>query len=279
MHIRFHAVIAAAIAITTLGACGDDPISLDSLPRGAFAGVNTRLLSTMITHTTSLVSDSATGIVVAADIGKSRLSGDAAPDRNYRGLALFEVNGLAASVGELTANNIPLPYRADLPPAHYVHDTTAAVMYANGRVVDWRTRWTNGDSIVGRSTLPPSFGTITLSTGRNVSIAALDAGDSLTITWSGVVPEKRVFIYASWQPEVFAPTLVSQPIPVLIVSDAGRITLPGFQLSRMIQRTNGRLTFVLYRGTYETIARFDNGSRSLAAFSYVADSVHVNLLP
>jgi hypothetical protein len=262
----------------SLNACKDDPTSYDSLPRGAFGGMNTGLLSTLITHTTNIAEDTATAIVVAGEIGASRLSGDPAPRRDFRGIALFSIEGTAGQVGAVSANGAPLRWVPDAPPAHYEIDTSAASVLSTERRVQWSAGWTTGETIQTGVTLPQSFGNVTLSVGRQMSVAALDAGQDVTIRWTGIVPGTRVFIYASWQPAVFAPTLVVAPIPILVVEDQGEITLPGENLAALVRQPDGRLTFALYRGIYESTTLFENGSKRLGTFSYVADSIRVDLV-
>lgn len=269
-------VVALALAVVS---CADDPTSPDDLGRGAFAGVNTGLLSTLISNTTGIGGDTATGVVVAAEIGASRSSGETAPNRTFLGLGLFSVGGMAKEVGAVTANGVTLPFVPNSPPAHYELETSAQTVLTAERRVQWRAGWTNGETIEAGVTLPPSFGTITLSSGPEVSIARLDAGDTVTLRWTGVVPGTRVFIYVSWRPEVFAPTLIVPPLQALAPADSGHFGFPGKYLSQLVRQTDGHLTFTLYRGEYTpAAATFDNGTKTLGAFSYIADSVRVRLI-
>jgi hypothetical protein len=269
-------LVVAALALA--GGCSEDPTSYDDLSRGTFAGVNTGLLSTLISNTTAIEDDTATGVVVAAEIGASRYSGEAPPRRHFRGLGLFSIDGTAKPIGGLSANDVALPFVPDSPPAHYELDTTAPTVLSVDRRVRWLAGWTTGESIQAAVALPPSFGSITLSSGRDVSIARLDAGDTLKLQWTGVVPKTRVFIYVSWRPAVAAPTLVVPPLQALAVEDIGEFAFPGGHLGSLIRQRDGYLTFVLYRGRYETAATFDNGTKSLGAFSFVSDSVRVDLV-
>jgi hypothetical protein len=269
----------AALALTlVLCSCKEDPAGYDDLSLGAFNGMNAGLLGKMITFTTNVAGDTATAVVVAGEIGHSRLSGDEAPARDFRGIALFSVGGTASEVGGVSANGVPLRWVPNAPPAHYELDTTAEAVIAAERRVQWNAGWTTGESILATAGLPPSFGTISLSVGRQMSVAALDAGQDVTISWSGIFPANRVFIYASWQPKVFAPTLVVAPVPILIVEDAGAITIPGERLKPRGRQPDGRLTFGLYRGVYDASTSFDNGTKTIGTFSYVADSVRVDLV-
>lgn len=262
----------------TMASCSDDPTSLNNLPRGAFAGMNTGLLSTLITNTTNVGGDTAAGVLTAGRISASRFSGEA-PERSYfRALALFSIGGVASAINSVHANAAPLVYLPNSPPAHYRLDTAASDILGSGRSISWNTVWPSGANVGGNATLPPDFGTVTLSVGRQMSVAALDAGQAVTVSWTGVVPQTIVFIYASWQPKVYAPTLVGPPLAVLVAEDEGSVTIPGSNLAQRVKQPNGQLTFVLYRGTYENIASFDDNTKALAAFSYIADSVRVELI-
>lgn len=275
---RVAATFAAATLLTIAG-CSDDPTSYDDLPRGAFGGVNTGLLSTLISNTTAIGGDTATGVVVAGEIGASRYSGEMPPRRHFRGLGLFSIDGTAKPINGLSANGVALPFLQNSPPAHYELDTTAPAVLSVDRQVRWLAGWTTGESVQAAVSMPPSFGSITLSSGRDVSIASLDAGDSLKLRWTGVLPQTRVFIYVSWRPSVAAPTLVAPPLQALAVEDIGEFTFPGRNLAGLIRQEDGYLTFVLYRGRYDVAATFDNATKSLGAFSYVADSVRIDLVP
>jgi hypothetical protein len=270
--------VALSVALVmALASCTESPTSFDSLPNGAFGGINTGLLSTLISHTTGILGDTAAIVLAAAEIGTSHLSGDPVNARRFHGFGVFDVGGTASQAGALSVNGIALRFVPDEPPAHYEIDTTATSVLSAERTVRWNAGWSTGEMIESIATLPQSFGNVTLSVGRTMPVSALDAGQDVTVRWSGVVPGKRVFMYATWQPTNFAPTLVVAPLPILVVADSGAITIPGKYLSPLVKQPDGHITFVLYRGSYQTGTTFDASTKTLGTFSYVSDSVRVEL--
>ncbi|MBC8145477.1 MAG: hypothetical protein H7X80_07815 [bacterium] len=282
MSVRSIITLCSALVISLAAmSCTDEPTSPNKLARGAFAGVNTGLLSTLITNTTEFGGDTASGVVVAASIRGNKLSGIDSAQMYYRYLGLFSIDGMASKIDSVTANQQPLTFLPNSPPAHYELEATLAISLdsTSPRTVLWRTIWPGGIDVTGKATPPRGFGTVTLSVGKQLSVAALDAGQAITIRWTDTVPKTKVFIYVSWQPKTAAPTLVVPPKALLVKEDGGLFPIPGGSLSELVKQPDGRLTFVLYRGRYETIASFDNGTKTLGAFSYASDSTYVELIP